>query len=58
MKALIAFVDLVLETQAEASERLAKSGETGIPTTFALFGFESARDADDEAGKASARKRG
>lgn len=58
MKALIAFVDLALETQAEASKRLAESGEEGIPTTFALFGFESARNPDDGAQKASARKRG
>jgi len=58
MKALIAFVDLVLETQAEASQRLAESGEDGIPTTFALFGFESARNPDDETNKAFARKRG
>jgi DNA-binding transcriptional ArsR family regulator len=58
MKALIAFVELVIDTQAEASVRLAGSGEDGIPTTFALFGFESARNSDDGVKKASARKRG
>ncbi|MFL5901317.1 MAG: ArsR/SmtB family transcription factor [Solirubrobacterales bacterium] len=58
MKALIAFVELVIDTQAEASVRLAESGEDGIATTFALFGFESARNSDDGVKKASARKRG
>jgi DNA-binding transcriptional ArsR family regulator len=58
MKALIAFVELAIDTQAEASVRLAEKGEDGIPTTFALFGFESARNSDDGAKKASARKRG
>jgi DNA-binding transcriptional ArsR family regulator len=58
MKALIAFVELTMETQAEASVRLAESGEEGIPATFALFGFESARDPEASAKKASARKRG
>lgn len=58
MEALIQFVGLVIDTQAEASKRLADSGEEGVPTTFALFGFESARQPDDEVQKASARRRG
>jgi DNA-binding transcriptional ArsR family regulator len=58
MAALVQFEELAMDTQAEASQRLAESGEEGIPTTFALFGFESARKPDDGAQKASARKRG
>lgn len=55
--ALVQLEELVMDTQAEASKRLADSGEEGISTTFALFGFESARKPSEEK-KASSRKRG
>ncbi|HEY5052608.1 MAG TPA: helix-turn-helix domain-containing protein [Solirubrobacterales bacterium] len=38
---LASMLDQVMELQAEAAERLAGSGETGIPVTFGALGFES-----------------
>lgn len=58
MGALVEFEERVIDAQAEASKRLAESGEEGIPATFALFGFESARKVDSATRKAAARKRG
>lgn len=55
---LVAFEERAMTAQAESSQRLAKSGEEGIPATFALFGFESARSLDRGVKKASGRKRG
>jgi DNA-binding transcriptional ArsR family regulator len=56
--ALIEFEERAMNAQAEASQRLAKSGEEGLPATFALFGFESARKPGVEARRTSSRKRG
>jgi DNA-binding transcriptional ArsR family regulator len=55
---LVKFEEAAMTAQAESSVRLAESGEEGIPATFALFGFESARKLDDGVKKASSRKRG
>ena len=55
---LVQFEEAAMTAQAESSVRLAESGEEGIPATFALFGFESARKLDSGVKKASSRKRG
>lgn len=55
---LVQFEEAAMIAQAESSVRLAESGEEGIPATFALFGFESARKLDNGVKKASSRKRG
>lgn len=55
---LVQFEEAVMTAQAESSIRLAESGEEGIPATFALFGFESARKLKSGIRRASSRKRG
>lgn len=59
LKALmVEFEERAMKAQAEASQRLAESGEKGFPATFVLFGFESARKPENGVKKASSRKRG
>jgi len=55
---LVEFEERVMTVQAEASQRLAESEDTGISATFVLLGFESARKPDNGVKKASSRKRG
>jgi DNA-binding transcriptional ArsR family regulator len=57
-KLLVEFEICAMDTEAESLKRLADSGEEGIPATFALFGYESPRDINDDFHRTAARKRG